>query len=287
VCEIEGGPRAHRGLAIGTTPARLQERVHARVIVAAHGSWEREPPTSGSGSPSGRHRAHHDSDLLAFKANFNDASLLPGTLAVLALSGGYGGMVVANGKTATLACCVRRDALRKWRRPAPELPAGLAVEAHLRQSCRGVGVALAHAIRVGPWLSAGPIRPGIRVWEPDGVFRVGNAAGETHPLIGEGISMALQSAVLLSRHLLRVSPRVLDRTVMAHLKTNYAREWCDAFTLRMRIAKACSYIAMHTPIAVPTGIALHRWPNLLTKTASWAGKARPVLLPTNSHEGIL
>ena len=32
----------------------------------------------------------------------------------------------------------------------------------------------------------------------DGVFRIGNAAGEAHPIVGEGISMALQSAFVLA-----------------------------------------------------------------------------------------
>ena len=35
----------------------------------------------------------------------------------------------------------------------------------------------------------------------DAVLRVGNAAGEAHPLIGEGMTMALQSAWLLSQTL--------------------------------------------------------------------------------------
>ena len=50
----------------------------------------------------------------------------------------------------------------------------------------------------GPWLASGPLRPGIRLGQGDGVFRVGNAAGEAHPIVGEGISMALQSAFVLA-----------------------------------------------------------------------------------------
>jgi flavin-dependent dehydrogenase len=32
----------------------------------------------------------------------------------------------------------------------------------------------------------------------DGIYAVGNAAGEVHPIIGQGISLAVQSAALLS-----------------------------------------------------------------------------------------
>ena len=32
----------------------------------------------------------------------------------------------------------------------------------------------------------------------EGIFSVGNAAGEVHPIVGQGISLAIQSATLLS-----------------------------------------------------------------------------------------
>ena len=53
----------------------------------------------------------------------------------------------------------------------------------------------------------GPIRPGVRVDYPEPLLRVGNAAGETHPLVGEGIGMALQSAALLASSSWGARPR--------------------------------------------------------------------------------
>src|SRR6202035_1243259 len=117
---------------------------------------------------------------------------------------GYGGMVVADHGTTTLACCIREDRLNACRQAFPGEQAGCVVEAYLRRECAGVRDALSHASRVGPWLAAGPIRPGVRL--PPGradAFLIGNAAGEAHPIVGEGISMAIQSAWLLCEQLVR------------------------------------------------------------------------------------
>ena len=101
-------------------------------------------------------------------------------------------MVVADHDTATVACCIRRDRLNACRRAFPGEQAGAVVEAYLRRECVGVQNALSRGARVGPWLAAGPIRPGVRLrrWRTD-AFLIGNAAGEAHPIIGEGISMAI------------------------------------------------------------------------------------------------
>ena len=66
----------------------------------------------------------------------------------------------------------------------------------------------------GGWLATGPIRPGIRLPAQCGVFLVGNAAGEAHPVVAEGISMAMQAAWLLARTFLasRGGPRSRGRT---------------------------------------------------------------------------
>ena len=129
---------------------------------------------------------------------------------MLAFEGGYGGMVVADGGLATLACCVRRDRLDALRAQATGARAGDVVEAMLRQACGGVRDALRGARREGPWIAAGPLDPGVRLGGVDGLLRIGNAAGEAHPIIGEGISMALQGAALACAHLLGAADRAAD-----------------------------------------------------------------------------
>jgi flavin-dependent dehydrogenase len=171
----------------------VKRSLSSAVVIDAHGSWDRGPSfgTTGIGQES---RKRRDGDLFAFKARFCGTRLERGFLPVLAIEGGYGGMVVADSGRTTVACCVRRDALSASRSGMPGVPAGAAIEQLLRRSLPELRQLLQGAQREGAWLSVGPIRPGVRLTAADPIFRVGNAAGETHPLIGEGISMALQSA---------------------------------------------------------------------------------------------
>lgn len=244
--------------------------LHAPVVIAANGSWE--PPPFGEQR---RRAPARPSDLFAFKANFTHAALAPGVLPVLAFPGGYGGMVIADGGRLTLACCVRRDRLREWR-AGTHGAAGVAMQALLEERCAGVRDALRGARREGPWLSVGPIRPGIRpAWSERTGFAVGNAAGEAHPILGEGISMAIQSAALLCRRLDENRAQAL-RGAHAAIGRRYARDWRRQFAARIRWAALLSQLAMRPSAAAGFLPVLRRWPGLLTAAARLGGKVRPL-----------
>jgi flavin-dependent dehydrogenase len=243
------------------------------VVVDAHGSWERGP-TYSTNLLAGTARApRRSSELLAFKANFRNATLAPGFLPVLVLRGGYGGMVVADGGLTTLACCLRRDTLSACRARLPHMSAGAAVEAFLRHSCSGVHEALKGAHREGAWLSVGPLRPGVRPGLAGGVLRVGNAAGESHALIGEGISMALQSSALLAAMLTRRPATAIRGGFGFELHRSYAAAWRRAFAPRLRLAAVYAHVAMRPRLAEPARALLRRWPTLLSAAAQLAGKS--------------
>ena len=243
------------------------------VVVDAHGSWERGPTYSTNERAGTARVPRRNSELLAFKANFRNATLAPGFLPVLVLRGGYGGMVVADGGLTTLACCLRRDTLSTCRALLPHASAGAAVEALLRHSCSGVHEALKGAHREGAWLSVGPLRPGVRVGAAGGVFRVGNAAGESHALIGEGISMALQSSALLAAMLTRRPATAIRGRFGIELHRSYAAAWRRAFAPRLRLAAIYAHVAMRPRLAEPAGALLRCWPTLLSGAAQLAGKS--------------
>jgi 2-polyprenyl-6-methoxyphenol hydroxylase-like FAD-dependent oxidoreductase len=247
--------------------------LRAPVLVDAHGSWERGPMYSTNEHAGTGRVPRRGSELFAFKANFRNTTLAPGFLPVLILPGGYGGMVVADGGLTTLACCLRRDKLSACRALLPHASAGAAVEAFLRRSCSGVHQVLKDAHREGAWLSVGPLRPGVRVGEPGGVFRVGNAAGESHALIGEGISMALQSSALLAAMLTRRPATAVRGRSGIELHRSYAAAWRRAFAPRLRLAAIYAHMAMRPRLAEPARAVLRRWPTLLSCAARLAGKA--------------
>lgn len=246
-------------------------RLRATVMVDAHGSWEDLP----SDRPK-RRQARGAADLFAFKANFLNAALPAGQISVLALNGGYGGMVVADQDTTTLACCIRRDRLNDLRGGAPGMSASEAVEAWLRRECAGVRSALVGAVRDGPWMSSGPLDPGVRLGVNDGIFRAGNAAGEAHPILGEGMSMALQSAALLCSHLLGRSGNsaVPDAAAQTGLQRAYAAAWRSEFAPRLRLAAVFAHLAMRPRSAAALMKLARLWPPLLTHGARWGGKVR-------------
>ncbi len=246
-------------------------RLRAAVMVDAHGSWEDLPCDRPE-----RRRARSAADLFAFKANFLASSLPEGRINVLALNGGYGGMVVADRGTTTLACCIRRDRLSELRAGAPGLSASDAVEAWLQRECSVVRQALQGARRDGSWLASGPLDPGARAVARDGIFRVGNAAGEAHPILGEGMSMALQSAALLCWHLLGpcAASAPPDAAAQARLQRDYAASWRRRFAPRLRVAAAFAHLAMRPRSAAALMNVVRVWPGLLTQGARWGGKVR-------------
>jgi flavin-dependent dehydrogenase len=272
-CEIEAtGLRSARNV-----PERRM-RLSASLVIDAHGSWESGPQLEVAGRVDGRpKKPQRASDLFAFKATFARSSLMPGLLPVLALAGGYGGMVVADAGRTTVALCLRRDALRALRARYPGVTAASAVEAHLRKSCRGVREALRDAQREGSWLAVGPLRPGVRLQETAGVFRVGNASGESHPLVGEGISMALQSSKLLAERLVNHVDDRTDAYALSAAHHAYARAWRRSFVPRLRLASLYAHTTMRTPMAASFGGWLRQWPQALTTAARLAGKARSAI----------
>ena len=243
--------------------------LQAPILIAANGSWE----TIHSDRPQ-RLLKRKVSDLFAFKANFSNATLNNGLLSVLSFRGGYGGIVVGGDGITTLACCIRRDSLESCRLTMPKLRIGTVVEALLKRECKGVELALKGAILKGRWLTVGPLDPGVRLLAKDEIFRIGNAAGEAHPIIGEGMSMALQSAWLLCAHLLKSDRNkvLTNAKLQQEIQRLYIHDWRKQFLPRMRLATALAHIAMRPSLAEPLVNIAKNWPSLMTLGAKLAGK---------------
>ena len=143
---------------------------------------------------------------------------------------------------------------------------------HIQASCAGVRDALRRATLDQAWLSAGPIRPGVRDRYADGIFRVGNCAGEAHPIVAEGISMAMQSAALLCRLLLAHQDGVVAGRGTAEIGAAYAAEWNQLFRPRVRASSLFAMLAM-SPVAARLALPLIKgFPGVLTVGAQWSGK---------------
>jgi 2-polyprenyl-6-methoxyphenol hydroxylase-like FAD-dependent oxidoreductase len=245
----------------------------APVLIAAHGSWEPDPLSEHH-----QHPAHRDHDLFAFKGTYRDACLAPGVLPLLAFPGGYGGMVLGDHGHLTFAFCIRRDTLRRCREDSSESAAALAAQAYVARHCAGVRDALAHAELDAPWLAVGPIRPGVRSpWRDDAVFAIGNSAGEAHPILGEGISMAIQSAWMLCEVLIPQRAELLAGRAADEVGRHYAARWRRSFTARIRIAALFAHLAMRPRASAALLPLLRRYPRILTAGARLGAKVRRVV----------
>ena len=240
--------------------------LRARALVSAQGSWQRDATSADT-----RRAPHRESDLFGFKAHFRESRLPAGSMPLVLFPGGYGGLVASDSGRTSFSLCIRRDALASCRAEHPANSAGDAVLAHAMASCRGVREALGHAPRDGPWLSAGPIRPGIRTLARGRLFAAGNAAGEAHPLVAEGISMAIQSGWLLASEL-AAAGELSDRAV-AGARARYARAWRENFAARVRASGAFAALTA-SPLTRPAAVAILRGaPAALTWGARFSGKA--------------
>ena len=245
--------------------------VYARIVIAAHGSW-----TTGALPTQPKKQPARPSDLLAFKAHFRDSALTPGLMPLWVFPGGYGGIVHCDDGRVSVSCCIRRDRLADLRRGCG-LDAGDAVLAYLMEECLGVRRALAGARREETWLAAGPIRPGIRLRSQRGLFAVGNAAGEAHPVVAEGISMAMQSAWLLAERLIAWRRQGGASAFLADVGDDYVRAWRRAFVPRLRAASVIAHWGMRPVTVAGLLPLLRRWPALLTLWARLSGKATQIV----------
>ncbi|HKB96671.1 MAG TPA: hypothetical protein VKB94_07445, partial [Rhizomicrobium sp.] len=230
-----------------------EREIAARLVIAACGSWNGKGVFAVPGDDAA------PSDLFAFKAHFAGSALPTGLMPLLAFPGGYGGLVHSDSGRTSLSCCIRRDALARARARHGGR-AGEAVLAHILETTKGARLALGDAVLDGNFLSTGPIHPGIRTRHKDGVFFTGNIAGEAHPVIAEGISMAIQSSGLLAKLLI------------AHRGEIYAREWKRRFAPRIRAASLFAHLAMNGTGRLAGRAILSAAPRLLGLGARLSGK---------------
>jgi menaquinone-9 beta-reductase len=254
VTALSGHSHGHL-IALRRTDAAAE--LGARIVIVACGSWN-------SGGCFDATAPSRLSDLFAFKAHFRGATLAEGVMSLLAFPGGYGGMVHTDSGRVTLSCCIRRDALARARKIYGG-KAGEAVFRSISASTAGVRRALQGATVEESILATGPIRPGIRACYRDGRFFVGNAAGEAHPIIAEGISMAIQSSWLLAQHLLADGPAA---------GPGYARDWKRHFGPRLQAASVFAWLAMNNNSRAAAEQLIRVFPRILTWGALLSGKTR-------------
>lgn len=248
---------AHTGFTLHTPQGPL----HATAVVLAHGLAQRGDMAAPPSPPPPNTPAY-----VCFKTHLAHCPLPDDTIAVGGAPGVYAGVVRTSSidatPTYTFAFVARKDLLSR----VGNTPEALA--RHLASHNPAFGRLLAPATPRMPYLASGPLLPGIRTVYHDGRFFVGNAAGEVHALIGEGMTLALRAAVLLADTLATGPARPAD---LPALGASYERQWRAAFTHRYHAAQIFANILMQPTLNALANTLLTHFPELLTTCIRHAG----------------
>jgi 2-polyprenyl-6-methoxyphenol hydroxylase-like FAD-dependent oxidoreductase len=196
---------------------------------------------------------------------------------MLVFPDGYAGMVNSDGGFLSYSFCVRRDRLEVLRNSSPGRIAGDVIHDYILESCPAARPFFASAKQEEGWLSTGPLRPGLRSRYDGGVFSLGNAAGEAHPTIADGISMSLQAAWLLARSLGDKQSQSLTCPELDEAGRMYDREWLKAFRLRIRAAGVFAWLSLNRRNHALLLLAVRAFPGLLTLGARLGGIVEEVV----------
>jgi flavin-dependent dehydrogenase len=169
--------------------------------------------------------------LFGFRAHADGAVAGGRTVDLFLFEGGYAGTCAVAGGLTNLAFVVEQ---RRLREASPR--AILDGNAALRERLRGVAPASTMAV--------GPLVFGPRALHRAGVLFVGDASGPVDPFVGEGISIALESACLAAPVALEAIAR---GGVDAALADRYERDHADRIASRQRSARVLSWMLSHAP----------------------------------------
>jgi flavin-dependent dehydrogenase len=228
-CEVRRGAFADKLEAIGdgwSVRLRGGETIRAKTVFLATGkhdlsAWER----GGATQP----------DLVGFKMHWklsqSQSEILGGVMELFLFRGGYGGLSMVEGGMANLCLVVRRNTLRL-----------LGGWTELLQSIRSEVPALHERLHnaTPSWrkpLAISPIPYGHLGGPADGVWRVGDQVAVIPSFTGDGMSIALHSAILAT-----------DTYLNGKTADAYMRCLTDQLHSGMRFASALSR-AMVTPAA--------------------------------------
>ena len=159
----------------------------------------------------------------------------PGVIEIHNFNGGYCGISDIENNKSCLCYMVNSDLLKKHFNSIPEM----------EQRELYTNPNLAAIFEKAEFLSKIPLTiSGInfRIKKPvsDGVFYLGDAAGSLAPITGNGMSMALRSAAILTKH---ISEKKSFEFPFREVEQDYTRFWNQEFSTRIKFSRHIQKLA--------------------------------------------
>jgi len=239
----------------GFLVASSQGELQGRCVVMAHGLAQR----GGMGASEAPARLRRE--YVSFKGHMEGCELPGDAIAIAGARGIYAGLVGTSGGRYSLAFVVNRRRAGRW---------GNSAEAQLRsliEENAAFGRMVGMGRVSGAWMASGPLEPGVREVYRDGRFFVGNAAGEVHALVGEGITLAMRGGAMLAGVLGRFGVSQLEAGGRA-----YERMWRSEFMRRYAAAQLFANLMMRPDASRMAASVLRQWPELMSVCVRAAGK---------------
>jgi flavin-dependent dehydrogenase len=190
------------------------------------------------------------SKMIAFKAHFKKTDVEAGTCEIYVYRGGYGGLSSVGGDIANLCFIVTAKDVQRCNSDADK------VLTEIVMKNRRASTTLTNAVRYSEWLSAS--WQGFGRFDPSpatGLLAIGDSAAFIDPFTGSGMLMALDTAEMVSRTIVRYRNKLGSENSLKALSGSYAHEYSRKFSSRLRL---CSFLrrAAFSPVLAESVIAL-------------------------------
>lgn len=241
---------AHRGAkrADGVTVTSLDE-LDAKIVVGAWGRWGRFDQQLQRGFV--RDRSHRN---FGFKRHYLSPNAEPrNTIDLYAFTKGYLGVNAIEGDLTNICGLVHASRLagHKGRWDA-------FIEAIRREHPRLEQLYAQHEPAQDGYLSSEPVIFRARSAVEGGVFMIGDASGVIDPLTGNGMAMAIQSALVAAPMLIRVLESPARRGA---IEAEYRRAHRAMFTPRILWSRRVASL-LSRPRLLDAALATTRWPRI-------------------------
>lgn len=201
--------------------------------------------------------AFQKSPWLAIKAHYK-ADIEPDTVALHNFKGGYCGLSMVENNTVNSCYLVSYDSFKKYKNIAIFQKEVLYKNPFLNHFFKNAEPLFESPITISQinFEKKKPVE--------NHVFMIGDAAGLIHPLCGNGMAMAIQSAKILSELLINKydSISLLDRT---EIEKQYNKKWRETFHKRLYAGRVLQKIVLNENLQYASYLIANAIPAIVPK----------------------